>query len=585
MAETEDPVGWYDSNAAEVDGQYEAVDPVRLHAWFSHLLPYPPAVVLDVGSGSGRDAAWLASLGFDVVAVEPAASLRRRAMFRHPDPRIQWVDDRLPDAHRLSQSGMAYDAILCSAVWQHIHPSQRQRAFRKLIFSLKPGGLLIITLRLGPAPPGRVMHEVSQAELEALARDFGLATLKVEPSIDQIGRTGVSWIGMAFRLPDDGTGALPLLRHVILRDDKSSTYKLGLLRTLCRAADSAAGLARQVDDDRVEVPLGLVALFWIRLYLPLIRGMLPQTPTNVGADGLGFAKDGFRALLVRLSATDLRVGMRVTGDLATALHAALRDAAETIDRMPSTYMTYPNGGRIFPCERTRPLRVQSSLDIEGAYLSSFGTLSIPSHLWRAMQRYSSWIEPSLIAEWIRLMRGYAERQGRDVDEAKLAVAMTWADPTRDVSASRTIALQLLDQGRLHCAWTGQALTNETLDIDHLLPWSAWACGDLWNLLPTHRHVNQRLKRERIPSAATLGAAEDRIMSWWATAYVDAGDPARRSRFEREALASLPGVSSLLLPDVFAGVALRRTQLRHDQQVPEWPSDEGVSRSTSLGVRQ
>jgi hypothetical protein len=30
------------------------------------------------------------------------------------------------------------------------------------------------------------------------------------------------------RLPDDGSGALPLLRHIILNDDKSSTYKLAL---------------------------------------------------------------------------------------------------------------------------------------------------------------------------------------------------------------------------------------------------------------------------------------------------------------------------------------------------------------------
>ena len=50
---------------------------------------------------------------------------------------------------------------------------------------------------------------------------------------------------MALRLPDDGTGALPLLRHVILNDQKSATYKLGLLRALCRAADGQAGLARE----------------------------------------------------------------------------------------------------------------------------------------------------------------------------------------------------------------------------------------------------------------------------------------------------------------------------------------------------
>jgi protein-L-isoaspartate O-methyltransferase len=41
-------------------------------------LPAPPARVLDVGAGSGRDAAWLTSLGLEVVAVEPSVALRVR---------------------------------------------------------------------------------------------------------------------------------------------------------------------------------------------------------------------------------------------------------------------------------------------------------------------------------------------------------------------------------------------------------------------------------------------------------------------------------------------------------------------------
>jgi hypothetical protein len=43
------------------------------------------------------------------------------------------------------------------------------------------------------------------------------------------------------------------------------------------------------------------------------------------------------------------------------------------------------------------------------------------------------------------------------------------------------------------------------------PWVAWPCGDLWNLLPSNRHVNQRLKRDRLVAAETLAGAHDR--SW------------------------------------------------------------------------
>src|SRR5215475_9133407 len=141
------------------------------------------------------------------------------------------------------------------------------------------------------------MHSVCLEEVERLGRNHGLQIEKVHHAPDEQGRGDVRWICVALRLPDDGTGALPLLRHVILNDQKFATYKLGLLRALCRAADGASGLVQDTGDEFVSVPLGLIALNWLRLYLPLIRDQLPQTPTNGGAAGLGFAKDGFLSLL------------------------------------------------------------------------------------------------------------------------------------------------------------------------------------------------------------------------------------------------------------------------------------------------
>ena len=76
-------------------------------------------------------------------------------------------------------------------------------------------------------------------------------------------------------------------------------------------------------------------------------------------------------------------------------------------------------------------------------------MRVPGDLWRALQRYAVWVEPSLIAEWIRLMRGYADRQGRRLDEGRIAAAMTWAEPERDVSA-------VTERFRLRCCRPGAA---------------------------------------------------------------------------------------------------------------------------------
>ena len=84
----------------------------------------------------------------------------------------------------------------------------------------------------------------------------------------------------------------------ILNDAKSSTYKLALLRTLCRIAEGSAGLAREMGDDHVALPLGMVALIWLRLYVPLLRHDLPQSPANRRrGETLSFARTGLRALL------------------------------------------------------------------------------------------------------------------------------------------------------------------------------------------------------------------------------------------------------------------------------------------------
>jgi SAM-dependent methyltransferase len=477
-----DAVGWYDAHAPELSGRYEALNTDELLGWLEGLLPKVPAVVFDIGAGTGRDAAGLAARGFEVIAVEPSAGMRAEGARLHPDSQVKWVNDRLPGLQATLRLGITADVVLLSAVWMHVPPADRPRAFRKVVSLLKSGGLLAMTLRHGPAEPERAMHPVSLEEVERLARDHGLAVVRVHHGEDRLGRAEVSWTKVALRLPDDGTDALPLLRHVILRDDKTSTYKLGLLRALCRAADGAAGLVVDDGEDHVALPLGLVALNWLRLYLPLLSADLPQSPINLRAgERLGFVKEGVRTLLTSASPFDLRVGARFGRDSAGAVHAALREAAETITRMPANFMTYPGGGRVLPVERGSPCAPGEQVTLDAGYLRSFGRMWVPRALWRAMQRFAVWIEPSLIAEWSRLMRGYAERQGRRLDEGRIGAAMTWSDPKRDVSRPKEIALTIMAIGEpLHCIWSGRRLEPETLDIDHCFPWAAlrWShkCG-------------------------------------------------------------------------------------------------------------
>ena len=469
--------------------------------------------------------------------------MRSEGQRLHTNPRVRWIADQLPELSQLAPLGISFDVVMLTAVWQHVAPSERERAFRKLAALVKSGGLLALSLRSGPAPAGSGMHPVTLDEIERLARNHGFAVEKVHHAPDQQGRADITWTCVALRLPDDGTGALPLLRHVILNDQKSATYKLGLLRSLCRAADGSAGMAEDTGEDFIRVPLGLVALNWLRLYLPLIRQELPQTPSNLGARGLSFAKEAFQKLISEVSASDLRIGARFTQTRARSVHAALRDAVQTIDRMPSTFMTYPMGGRILPVERGRLGLPPPMINLNADYLRTFGWMRVPTHLWRAMRQNAAWIEPTLVAEWTRLMSDYAKSQDRHLSQEKVIAALQWSDPERDVSRARAIAVSILEGSGLRCVWTDRPLTRTTLDVDHMFPWAAWPCGDLWNLVPAHREVNQRQKRDRLPSATTLFHAESRIIGWWQEAYLGRRETTLPDQFLQEARASLPALST------------------------------------------
>jgi hypothetical protein len=212
--------------------------------------------------------------------------------------------------------------------------------------------------------------------------------------------------------------------------------------------------------------------------------------------------------------------------------------------------------------------VRDSLLLDGSALTAYGKIAVPGHVWRAMQRLGAWIEPVLVSEWSRMMREYGERMGRYVSPGVAEASLGWLEPTRDTGLARQRAHFLIETGvSVRCVWTGARLKSGGLDIDHCLPWSAWPCGDLWNLLPATREVNQHRKRDRLPSAAALSAAHDEVIEWWTAAWQ--ADPALSRRFHGEVAAALPIGADATIEDIFAGLEWRRLRLRQDQQVEEW----------------
>ena len=199
----------------------------------------------------------------------------------------------------------------------------------------------MITLRLGgdaAENAARGFHDTSADELIGYANRRAIA-LRSRTTQPDLRRPGLKWETLVFAMPDDGTGSLPLLRHVIVNDNESSTYKLGLLRTLVRLAETAPGLVIERTDDYVDIPFGAVGLYWLKQYLPLVlHHRLPQRPSGPG--GYGWVKEAFHRLQA-VSTSDLRLGARFDADRAVILTRAINDACGNIEKTPVRYITHP----------------------------------------------------------------------------------------------------------------------------------------------------------------------------------------------------------------------------------------------------
>jgi len=88
-------VKFYNNHAAETAATYEGVD---FTGGLERVVPYLPKSgrLLELGAGSGRDAAFWLGRGYDVSAVDGSAAMVDEALRYHPELAGRMVQHQLP---------------------------------------------------------------------------------------------------------------------------------------------------------------------------------------------------------------------------------------------------------------------------------------------------------------------------------------------------------------------------------------------------------------------------------------------------------------------------------------------------------
>lgn len=562
---------FYDKNAAELAKHYDGLDFESVHQSWKRYWPQSGASVLDIGAGSGRDAKWMSEQSCEVIAVEPSDALRQIGK-HNTDPDVTWINDSLPALKNVNNLGMRFDLILVSAVWMHLAPSVRVRAFRKLSNLLSANGKLVISLRHGEFTDGRQSYPVSVEELEELASEHALHVQSVSESADNLNRASVSWQIVVLTLPDDGSGNLNTVRRVIVNDSKSATYKLALLRTLLRIADAHPGAVLDRSDGKVAISAGLVALYWIRQFKRLIdvdiEGAGIQQNLNT-SKGLGFVKEDGWNKLKHLAADDFSIGSLFMGEEAAAIQKLFTHTLNTIKVGPVTFIYQGDkSNKLFEIQPAGKLRAHSgSIILDGEFFAGYGQFILDEKLWDCFRLYHSWIEPLVVNQWVREMQRFELNRSRNIALQTYHECLVWIDSTRDTRDVRKRVEELrVEGGKIPNVWSNAVLKGK-YDVDHCLPFAHWPNNDKWNLLPTSSSENQS-KSDRVPTAKRLAESRERILDWWQIAW---GSDEHQQRFFTEAQFSLPNLPAQCndFAEVFEAMGLQIKGVKSRLLVSEW----------------
>ena len=126
----------------DVRGQIEFA---RTQEIITRYLPDPPAVVLDIGGGSGPYACWLAKAGYEIHLVDPVdlhVEQAKEASDQQPEHPIASVS--LGDARALRFSSASADAVLLLGPLYHlIDKDERLLALSEAYRVLRNGGVMV----------------------------------------------------------------------------------------------------------------------------------------------------------------------------------------------------------------------------------------------------------------------------------------------------------------------------------------------------------------------------------------------------------------------------------------------------------
>lgn len=190
---------YYETNAKRYARETFYADMSEQYQKFLPLLR-EQARILDVGSGSGRDACYFQKHGYQVTALEPSKNLCREI-------RKVFLGEIVCSDIQSYQPDQPFDGIWACASLLHLREKEIMRFFEKMDLYLKDNGIIYFSgkngIPTGKAADGRYFFEFTEQLVEKiLAANERMQLEELWYTEDVNGRKNFRWMNVIMRMEE-----------------------------------------------------------------------------------------------------------------------------------------------------------------------------------------------------------------------------------------------------------------------------------------------------------------------------------------------------------------------------------------------
>ena len=227
----------YAANSETYAEKYKAGSPQRMYDLAKVYFKFG-GITYDIGAGTGRDSEWLNEAGFQCSAVDPVLEFVNLCKARARISKV--VHDELPSLKKVTNNSA--DNVFCSTVLMHLPSNELLSSVYRLVEILKNDGVLLLSWRDSTTDSElegeRLFSRYTGQQVCDILVSYGCEILYYRHEYSDASRPKIPFYIIMARKKAKALVGLARIQSIIVRDDKTSTYKLALLRSLCEIAQN-----------------------------------------------------------------------------------------------------------------------------------------------------------------------------------------------------------------------------------------------------------------------------------------------------------------------------------------------------------